>query len=145
MNVPWLQHRHARVPREHKFTDPVTGDQLTLAEEISWQIQTRVLRRWSFLVVFTLFTALMWLRGPGAQFDWNLIASWLAIVVEGTVGLAMFSQTRRDALIIRQIRNLEAAHLEADAKRDQQTAILAALIAKYGTELEVEVAEEGRG
>ncbi len=128
MGLPWLSAKHHEHKRKHLFTDPVTGDQLTLAEELSWQVQTRILRRWSFLAVFTAFTALMWLRGPGAQFAWNLIASWLAIIVEGTVGLAMFSQTRRDALILRKIKLLEEAHVDADRRRDDQTAELAAMI-----------------
>ncbi len=128
MTLPWLSARHHEHKRERLFRDPVTGDQLTLAEEISWQVQTRILRRWSFLLIFTAVTAVMWLLGPTVQFDWNLGASWLAIIVEGTVGLAMFSQTRRDALILRKIKELEEAHLDADRRRDAQTLELAALI-----------------
>jgi hypothetical protein len=99
-----------------KYRDPVTGDPLSLSELISWKIQA-VIRRWTFLLIFTCATIVCWYWGrlnATVLLWWNLCASYLAIFIENTVGIAMFSQTRRDALIIREIRKYErmdaAAH-----------------------------------
>lgn len=86
--------------------DPVTGDILTKGEKVSWLIQG-VIRRWTFLIAVTLVTALVWsTRNPDALVWWNLCASYLAIFIESVVGLAMFGQTRRDAVVLREIRTL---------------------------------------
>jgi glucan phosphoethanolaminetransferase (alkaline phosphatase superfamily) len=87
--------------------DPVTGDDLTTAEYVSWRIQG-VIRNFWFLGGFTLLTVLwLWLGTDAARGFWNYFASYLAIVVESIVGIAMFSQTRRDAVIIRRLLRLE--------------------------------------
>jgi hypothetical protein len=99
------------------YQDPVTGDKLTRSEAISWKIQS-IIRRWTFLIVYTSITALVWafgLHNTTALLWWNLTASYLAIFIENTVGIAMFSQTRRDALIIREIRRYESEDAKAHA------------------------------
>lgn len=96
--------------RVSKHIDPVTGDPLTFQELVSWRIQG-VIRHWAFLVTFTLATFVAWLLGifenPIVLIWWNLLASYLAIFVENIVGIAMFSQTRRDAVILRRIASME--------------------------------------
>lgn len=91
------------------YTDPVTGDKLTWQEHTSWRIQG-IIRHWAFLIIFTLATATAWLIGTAhAQvlLWWNLVASYMAIFVESIVGISMFSQTRRDAVILRKIASTE--------------------------------------
>jgi hypothetical protein len=84
----------------------VTGDALTTGEWVSWQVQG-IIRRWTFLGMVTLVTALVWAtRNETALQWWNLVASYVAILIESIVGLAMIGQTRRDALVIREIRAL---------------------------------------
>lgn len=86
--------------------DPVTGDQLTRGEWISWKIQG-IIRNWTFLLLITLTTIIVWsLDNPTGLTWWNLCASYMALVIESVVGIAMFSQTRRDALVIREIRKI---------------------------------------
>jgi hypothetical protein len=86
--------------------DPFTGDKLSRSEWISWHIQG-VIRRWTFFVVFAIITAICWIvDNSHILLWWNLSASALAIFVENAVGIAQFSQTRRDAAIIREIREL---------------------------------------
>lgn len=87
-----------------KHKDPITGDELTTGEWVSWKIQG-VIRRWTFLVAITCVTVVVWsTNNPQALTWWNLCASYLAILIESIVGLAMFSQTRRDAVVLREIR-----------------------------------------
>jgi hypothetical protein len=112
-----------------KYVDPVTGDELTRSEHISWRIQTSVIRNWWFLFFFTAVT----IACVGAQAatgdanwgnNWNYFASYMAIFVEAIVGRAMFGQTRRDAQIIRELRavlnelrtlqSIDAKHSAAD-------------------------------
>jgi hypothetical protein len=111
-----------------KYLDPYTGDELSRAEWISWHIQV-VIRRWTFFVVFAIITAICWLiDNSHILLWWNLCASALAIFVENAVGIAQWSQTRRDAQIIREIRELiqevrnlahtDATHSEADYQVD---------------------------
>jgi hypothetical protein len=89
------------------YTDPVTGDELTFSEHLSWQLQTYVIRTWWFLITFTLITVATVLTFNLSVVGWwNVLASYLAIFVEAIVGRAMFAQTRRDALIIRELRTL---------------------------------------
>jgi hypothetical protein len=107
----------------------LTGDELTFSEKLSWQLQTSVIRTWWFLIAFTAVTGLCIYLGivtanPSYATNWNYLASYLAIFVEAIVGRAMFSQTRRDAQIIRELRRVlqevkaiaqsEAKHQEAD-------------------------------
>lgn len=96
--------------------DPVTGDELTAGEYISWQIQG-IIRRWVFLVVFLIVTVICWsTRNDTVLLWWNLSASLLAIVIEAIVGRAMFGQTRRDAVILREMRvNTQHTVQTADA------------------------------
>lgn len=87
-------------------TDPVTGDRLTTGEYVSWMVQG-IIRRWTFLIIVTLLTVVVWVLGTtGAREWWNYAASYLAIFIESVVGIAMFNQTKRDAVIIREIRTL---------------------------------------
>lgn len=90
-----------------KHRDPITGDKLSGGEYVSWIVQG-IIRRWAFLGMVLLITALCWMtRDATILLWWNLCASLLAIVIENIVGIAMFSQTRRDALILRRIDKLE--------------------------------------
>lgn len=92
--------------RPHRFRDPVTGDELTLGEEVSWVLQG-VIRRWTVFAAITVFTLFAWIHGQiwaqGWTTIWNLFASYWAMALETVVGIAMFSQTRRDAVKIRKI------------------------------------------
>lgn len=91
--------------------DPVTGDQLTSGEYISWLIQG-IIRRWAFLGVITAVTILVWATNNSIALTWwNLGASYLALVIESVVGLAMYGQTRRDAVTLREVRTI-SRHIE---------------------------------
>lgn len=90
--------------------DPVTGDELTAGEAAAWRVQW-IIRRWTFLVLITGVTALAWsvvaATGNGAVLTWwNCGASYLALVIEGVVGMAMYHQTQRDAQVVREVRKL---------------------------------------
>ena len=94
-----------------KWKDPVTGDELSHGEYISWVIQG-IIRRWTFLVIITIITVIVWsTNNSTALIWWNLGASYLALVIESVVGIAMFSQTRRDALVLREVRAI-SQHVE---------------------------------
>lgn len=108
--------------KQHR--DPVTGDVLTIGEWISWKIQG-VIRRWTFLIFITLVTIVVWsLNNPIGLTWWNLGASYMALVIESIVGLAMFSQTRRDAVALREVRAISQrmervlAHLEHEEEEE---------------------------
>lgn len=93
-------------------TDPVTGDHLSAGEHVSWLVQG-VIRRWAFLAALEVLTIVIWLtRNPDALTWWNLGASNYAIILETVVGIAMFSQTKRDAVVIRTILRMEREHGE---------------------------------
>ena len=93
----------ASLHKKHGYQDPLTGDTLTLGERVSWILQG-IIRRWTFLITITLITAVVWIiNNPTGLIWWNLSASYLALVIESIVGLAMFNQTRRDAVFIRHI------------------------------------------
>lgn len=93
------------------FRDPVTKDPLTLGEWLSWHVQG-VIRHWWFILAITLITTLVWSTdNPTLLLWWNLTASYLAIFIESIVGLAMFGQTRRDAVILRHLAE-QTAHIE---------------------------------
>ena len=111
-----------------KRIDPYTGDELSRTEWISWKIQF-VIRRWTFFSVFAVITAICWIvDNSHILLWWNLCASALAIFIENAVGIAQWSQTKRDAAIIREIRTLleevralahkDASHSEADYQID---------------------------
>lgn len=105
-------------PLHKTYSDPVTGDPLTAGEKFSWAMQS-IIRRWAFIGAITLITIVVWSINVAVGLTWwNLGASYLALLIESTVGIAMFSQGRRDSVIIRRIdRNEETnrqllAHLE---------------------------------
>lgn len=81
----------------------MTGDALTRLEYLTRQAQMG-LRHPLFLVGFNLVT--LTLMALGLREQWNYFASWLAIMVEWMVGVYMFGQTKRDALVIREVRAL---------------------------------------
>lgn len=84
--------------------DPITGDSLTTGEWISWKIQ-HLMRRWAFLGLITLLTIVCWATNSAAVLTWwKLGASYLALVIESIVGMAMFNQCIRDAVVSRQTR-----------------------------------------
>ena len=86
--------------------DPVTEDELSRGEYVSWAIQG-LIRNWAFLGIITVVTIIVWAtNNPVALTWWNLGASYLALVIESIVGIAMFSQTKKDALVLRQVRTL---------------------------------------
>lgn len=93
-----------------RYVDPVTGDALGLGEVASWHVQG-VMRRWTFLLALSALTALVWVildpiwRHPPTE-QWNLWASYLAIMIEGVTAMALINQSRRDAVVIREIRAL---------------------------------------
>lgn len=103
-----LANRHTR--ERARFHDPVTGDALTCGEEVSWVLQG-VIRRWSVFMAIVAFTVWAWAAGriwaQPITDVWNLFASFWAMALETVVGISMFSQTRRDALLLRKIHRLE--------------------------------------
>lgn len=110
--------------RRSTFHDPVTGDPLSFGEEVSWLLQG-VIRRWSVFMLITAFTVWAWTAGhiwdQGLTDMWNLFASYWAMALETIVGIAMFSQTRRDAVKIRQIYRFQE---ETAARLEEVTALL---------------------
>lgn len=99
-------------PLKAKYRDPVTGDPLTRSEMVSWYAQA-IIRRWAFIVGYSLLTFGVWLFGTTMAVQWwNYSASWLALVIESVVGIAMFGQVRRDALILRELREMARKHEE---------------------------------
>lgn len=98
---------HTPSPSHHTHTDPATGDTLTTGEWISWHVQG-IIRRWTFLILITAVTIMVWSTNSTVALQWwNLGASYLALVIESIVGIAMFSQTRRDAVVLREVRALD--------------------------------------
>jgi uncharacterized membrane protein YbhN (UPF0104 family) len=93
--------------RPRQYHDPVTGDVLTLSEFVSWRLQSMI-RNWWFIDTISVITVLMFIKWKVWEHDpldqWNDAASWLALWVKSCVGIAMFSQTGRDAKIIRESR-----------------------------------------
>ena len=95
-----------------RFHDPVTGEDLSLGEELSWLIQG-LIRRWPFLILTQLVTALVWILGDALTVTWwNYVWSDLAIIIESVVGIGMFSLTRRDHVKLQQIERLEQTQIE---------------------------------
>lgn len=121
------------------YTDPVTGDPLTAGEKFSWVMQA-IIRRWAFIGVITVITIVVWSLNIAVGLTWwNLGASYLALLIESTVGIAMFSQTRRDAVIIRHLRDVidtQAAvgeqRARADEKRDAMFELVQRMEAEHG-------------
>jgi len=93
-----------------KYIHPDTEDVLTFSEQISWKVQG-VIRNWWFVIIWTLVTAIWWMQptwftDTHAYIKWMNLASWLAVTVELIIGIAMIGQTKRDAMILREIRKL---------------------------------------
>ena len=99
-----------RTWKAKKYIDQTTGDTLTFGEEVSWFLQG-IIRRWVVFILITLFTAWCWLAGhiwaQSLTTVWNLFASYWAMALETIVGIAMFSSTKRDAILIRKIMKME--------------------------------------
>jgi hypothetical protein len=101
------------------YTDPTTGDEITKSDFISLKIQDSVIRRWWFLLQFTIVTiACVLTLNVTVVGWWNVYASWLAVAVEQIVGRYMSNQVKRDAQILREVRNLlhETKALVTDIK-----------------------------
>ena len=94
-----------------KFIHPDTGDVLSFSEQVSWKVQG-VIRNWIFVIFWSVLSILWWIKphwfGDSSSYvHWQLIASFIAVVIELIVGISMLSQTKRDAMIIRHILKLE--------------------------------------
>ena len=101
------------------YHDPVTHDELSLGEYTALLIQG-VIRRWLFLAFITTVTLVVWIVGaflPAALVWWNLAASLLAVMIESIVGMFLFGQMKRDAVILRKLEHV-LEHVES-----QETAI----------------------
>lgn len=102
------------------WRDQVTGDLLSRSEWISWQLQANIIRRWWFLIAFTVITVTCVLTfSITVMAWWNVLASYLAIFVEAIVGRYMAGQTRRDAAVIREIRKIEVEDHEHHLEEEQ--------------------------
>lgn len=89
------------------YIDPTTGDELNRSEWVALRIQNLVIRRWWFLIQFTLVTiAVVCTFNVNVVGWWNVYASYLAIFVEAIVGRYMASQTRRDSQVMREVRTV---------------------------------------
>ena len=106
-------------PLKRKFVHPDAGDVLNFSEQISWKIQG-IIRNWYFMSIWTVGSALWW-QFPSWFHDthsftkWQLVASWLAVTIELIIGIGLLGQTKRDALILRELRKLtrqEADNIE---------------------------------
>lgn len=112
--------------------DPVTGDQLSFSEQVSWFLQG-IIRRWPTVVFYIVGSALWW-HANGLDFrnllhdpdlaHWNVLASLMAIVIESIVGIAMFSQTKRDAQVLRRVARLEEALLRMEEAQGSELKLL---------------------
>ena len=95
------------------YHDPVTNDELSLGEYAALLIQG-VIRRWLFIALLFTVTFIVWIVGaflPAALVWWNLAASLLAVVIESIVGMFLFGQMKRDAVILRKLEHT-LAHVE---------------------------------
>lgn len=106
------------------YTDPVTGDTLTAGERAAWAAQS-AFRRWS-VIGFLQLVAIVWLV-LGARDWWNYAWSDLAVIVESVTMLALFNQTRRDAVKIRSLERIERQNAD-------QLEHLCALMDHHGVE-----------
>jgi hypothetical protein len=109
-----------------RFRHPITGENITLGEHLSWTAQNAI-RRWEFVGVVTLATVVCWGIGTAGVLEWwNYTASYMAVLIELVVGIAMYQQTKADAKVIRRILALE----------DHQFSELKKLIEKVEDDLE---------
>ena len=96
------------------YHDPVTHDELSLGEYTALLIQG-VIRRWLFLAFIGTATLVVWIVGvgqPQVLVWWNLAASLLAVVIESIVGMFLFGQMKRDAVILRKLEHV-IEHVES--------------------------------
>lgn len=98
-----------RTPK--KWTDPVTGDEYGLEEHIAWRASSVIRTIW-VIIFISLVTLAIMIQGQvwtePLPVIWNYWASWWALLIESLVGLALFNQTKRDAVILREIRRRHA-------------------------------------
>mgnify|MGYP006267166409 CR=1 FL=1 len=99
-----------------KYIHPDTNDVLTFSEVISWKIQS-IIRNWWFVAFWSVGSFVWWAKphwfhDNHSYIHWQLVASYLAVIVELMIGLAMIGQTKRDAMIIRHILKLEKQEIE---------------------------------
>jgi hypothetical protein len=105
------------------------------SEKFSWAIQSFI-RRWTFVVAYSVLTVVWWLH-PSIFGDdhtltrWMALFSWLAVFIESVVGIGVFSQSKRDSMTLRvvlttlrkvldleqRIEDLLEDHLEDDSER----------------------------
>ena len=79
-----------RINGRKVYRDTVTGDLLSRSEWISWQLQANIIRRWWFLIAFSVITlACVLTFSITVMAWWNVLASYLAIFVEAIVGRYM--------------------------------------------------------
>ena len=116
--------------------DPVTGDELTRAEYASWLIQG-IIRRWTLLILLTIVTIVVWVtRNERALTWWNLGASYYAIVIETIVGIAVFGQTRRDAVVLREVRSISSRTEHTAAHLDSQDELIVQILERVERQFE---------
>jgi type VI protein secretion system component VasK len=133
--------------RATDYHDPITGDLLSVSDQVSLVAQS-VIRRWSFIGAVIVITAAWWTwpaafgDRSGAPLHWNLLASLMALVIESVVGIGMFSSGRRDAVILRQVRANEDVAREAlarveaiEANHDETLRLLSRLETEHGETL----------
>ena len=109
-----------------RWKHPITGENITLGEHLSWTAQNAI-RRWEFVGVVTLATVVCWGINTASVLEWwNYMASYMAVLIELVVGIAMYQQTKADAKVIRKILAMET----------HQFAELKDLIAKFEEDLE---------
>lgn len=131
--------RGRRARRAHgraRYVHPVTGDELTQGEWVSWQMQ-RVIRTWWFLGATQAVTITCWIVGfffPQVLLWWNLSASDLAIILEGMTTMILIAQNLRDAGVIRRIdrneQRMDAHITRVEGKLDAVLALTPATPAK---------------
>jgi len=89
------------------YKHPITGEPIGLGEHLSWTIQSAI-RRWAFVFIVTIATAVCWATDkPDVITWWNYAASYMAVFIELVVGISLFSQTKSDAAVIRKILAME--------------------------------------
>lgn len=102
-----------------EYRDPDTGDQIRRSEFVSFRIQN-LIRRWPFILLYTGVTFTVWVVGSPAVLGWwNYTASYLAILVESIVGIGVYQMSRRDSVILREIRQVTDATRENTASVQQ--------------------------
>jgi hypothetical protein len=97
------------------YKHPITGENISLGEHLSWTAQNAI-RRWEFVGAVTFATAVCWVIGTATVLQWwNFSASYMAVLIELIVGIAMYQQTKADAKVIRKILAMET-HQFAELK-----------------------------